>query len=223
MKKLMFTVGMYATMFLDPIAGNATQTPPPAPPLESEKLTELKAKLVEQDAKCQEAKTFDERMKLMGEIMATQNAIVSEEAAIKKANVEALKKAAADKKVAMVTDFEAAVLADAAIQSDKKATDEAKAESTAKLTALRDNLKNEVLGSVKIAPAVGGAAVGGGSKGETGKAIIALHEANLAAGKTPTESKKLIGETINPKTGQVYARGTIGAEVLAWEKLNGAK
>jgi hypothetical protein len=213
---------MYAMFFLDPIAGNANQTPP-APPLESEKLTELKNKLVEQDAVLVAAKTFDERMKAMGDLMKTQADISTEEAAIKKANVEALKKAAADKKVAMVTDFEAAVLADAAIQSDKKSTDEAKAESAAKLTGLRDALKNEVLGNVKIAPAVGATVNAGGSKGETGKAIIALHEENLAAGMTPTESKKKIGETINPKTGSVYARGTIGAEVLAWEKSNGAK
>lgn len=197
----------------------AAVTLPSAPPLESEKLTELNAKIVAKDAELTAATDFDSRMKVMGDMMAIQEQIKTEEASIKKANVEAAKKAAADKKVALVTDFEAAVLADAKVQGSKTATADEKTASTDGLTVLRDALKNEILGSVKVAPTTGNATSNGGGKGETGKAIIALHEANLAAGKTPTESKKLIGETINPKTNAVYARGTIGAEVLAWEKL----
>ena len=186
----------------------------PAPPLESEKLTELKAKLVAQDKELTAATDFDARMKVMGEMMATQGAIATEEAAIKKANVAAAIKAQQDKKVALITNFEAAVLADAKVQAGKGTADE-KAASADGLTVLRDELKNEVLGSVKAAPATGGTSSANGGKGETGKKIIAAYLAGIASGLDSTAAKKaIIADPYDNVT--TFSRGTVGAEVKAY-------
>lgn len=213
MKKLMFTVGMLMYTAIEGAAGgNSEGAKQSAPPLESEKLTELNAKLLKQDEFLTAAKTFDERMKAMGEMMATQEAIKTEEASIKKANVAAAIKAANDKKTAMVDNFAAAVLADAKVQAGKGTADE-KAASTAELTKLSDELKNAVLGSVKAAPTTTGAATGG--KGETGKKIIAAYLAGIASGLDSTAAKKaIIADPYDNVT--TFSRGTVGAEVKAY-------
>ena len=213
MKSLLIGMAMF---FLSPDAANAAQNLPPAPELTSEKLTELKLAQIAKDAEITAEKDFEKRLELTKQQFKIGNDIAAEIAAIQKANIAAKLKEAQDAKLAVVTNFEAAVLADAKVQAGKGTADE-KAASADGLTALRTELQNMVLGTVAKpagAPKAEGAATG--TKGAKSAEIVALHVANLAAGMTPTESKKAIEAA-------GHSRGTTGAVVLAWEKEQGLK
>lgn len=212
MKRLLFTIGW---LMLSPDAANAAQSLPAAPPLTSEKLTGLIADQKAAVEKMDAEKDFDKKLELNMELFKIGEAIKTEKAAIQKANVAAAVKEAQDKKLAFVINFEAAVLADAKVQAGKGTADEKTASSDA-LTAQRTELQNIVLGTTKIATVAKVSNSAAGTKGAKGAEIIALHTANLAAGMTPTESKKAIVDG-------GHSRGTTGAVVLAWEKEQGAK
>ena len=188
----------------------------PAPPLTSEKLTALKSEQIAKDAEIMAEKDFDKRLEMSKQMFKITNDIAAEIAAIQKANIAAKLKEAQDAKLAVVTNFEAAVLADAKVQAGKGTTDE-KAASADSLTKLRTELQNMVLGTVaKVAGADKTAGAATGTKGAKSAEIVALHVANLAAGMTATESKKAIEAA-------GHSRGTTGAVVLAWEKEQGIK
>jgi len=198
---------------LQRMAETSTAAAITAAPLTSDKLTELKTKQVANMSALDAEKDFDKKLELMKDGFKISQDIAAEVSAIQKANVAAKLKEANDKKLAFVTNFEAAVLADSAI----KAGAAGKQESTDKLAVLRTELQNMVLGTVaKSATVAGEVKSGAGTKGAKSAEIVALHVANLASGMTPTESKKAIEAA-------GHSRGTTGAVVLAWEKETGLK
>ena len=175
----------------------------PAPVAEptSPKLTELRAngeKLANAWQKTKYGtKEFNDAKLAM---LQNEKEISAELAAI--AKVEAEKKLAVlrSEKVAFITTFEAAVLADA-----KKSTDETKAAKQ----AAYDALVNLVLpaAAVKTAKIAG---EGGGTKGAVSSEIEAAIIAEMRAGKTATEAVKAL-QTNAYNNGQGYSRGTTGA------------
>lgn len=136
-----------------------------------------------------------------------------------KAEIASLRKIEADAKiaeqrnarVALVDNYDAAVLALTNAKKDDKpaAQDE--------VNTAREVIVNELLARYATSkPATGGTATTSGTKGATSKAIVELYIANKAGGMNDTENKKAIEAA-------GYSRGTTGAAVLAYQKEIGEK
>lgn len=213
MKRIMF--------FLSADAQNVTGTTAatkPEPVYESQKLTELQNELAENFAKTSGLKVGEKAWSdAMLLVYKTQKLIDAEIAAIKKSMADAALAEQRNKRIALVTDFETAAIANAILQADKKASEDDKKASNDKLAALRETLQNEVLGSLRVQtvkPSTDKPA--GQAKGATTERIRAAFIANRNAGMNDTENVKAIiasGES----------RGTTGAVVLAYQREIGEK
>jgi len=185
----------------------------------SELLTELNGKLSAQKVELRATETDADFDKISDVIAGTKSAIKAEIANI--ANLAKVAKIAEARQLraGIVTNFEAAVLADAAIQSGKGNL-EGKLASSENLAGLREALVNEMLAKhpASTTTTTGGTAAAG-EKGATGKRILTAIESGLAAGQAWTDIKA--GLESGTITGQPESRGTVGAVYTKYKKDNG--
>ncbi len=168
-------------------------------------------------AEVQKATDMKAALALNTELFKLQQDEKSEIAAIAKAEKDAELEVKRNERAKLVTDFEAAAIADATLQASK-ASKEDKEKSKDALTAQRDALTNELLGRLAASSpsktATGNTATG--TKGAIAADIRSAFVANRAAGMTDTANIKAIIES-------GFSRGTTGAVVLAYQREIGEK
>lgn len=183
----------------------------------SEKLTEIraakKAKLAEMKAEMDEDKAFELNTQLF-KLGADERAEI---ASLKAAELNAENEAKRALKVKQLSDLVTMGADNAALQADKKATDEAKAASKLAYDAAFDAIANQLLGSVAKAPlshkSVDGKTEGGAQKEQ----IVEWYKAHRAAGKDHTAALKSVTEENS------VARGSAWGPVDAYRKSIGEK
>lgn len=192
-------------------------TPVQAPKVyTSEKLNELSAKRAELLAAIRNEQDEDKAFELNQELFGIGQQIKAENARLKAEDLKAEIEAKRAAKIAELTKLVELGIVNDKVAADKKATEEDKAAAKLAYDTQFDVIANQILGSVPKAPTAAKASGGGASKSGTSAEIVEKHQANLAAGMSSTDSKKSLVEA-------GYARGTVGAAVLAWERANGAK
>jgi hypothetical protein len=214
MKKTMFK--MYNA---DAQGATGTTSTPVIPTVKptSPALVELEAKLKTAMSAIGIEPDSDKQQLLMLEAMAVRTEVKNEIARI---NKEAIDKVNAEKinlRISLADALRDTSASYALLNADKKSTEADRNAALDALNAAYDAVKTELLARYATSkPATAKTEGSTSTKGSTGAAIIALHEVNLASGMTPAESKKAIESS-------GHARGTTGAVVLAWEKLQGIK
>lgn len=184
------------------------ETPAPAPEPTSEKLTEIRAKIDAALNTDQSKFTRDEKLKLNMQIFELGQDEKTEIANIKKLANEAKAQEARNAKIAMIDNLIAAHDANmAAVKNNKLSLDEKNAFNDT-FHKLREDVVNAVLGSKPASAAATGTT---GTRGETGKKIVARYLELKAEGVNITEAKKRI-------EGEGFARGTVGAEILKYQR-----
>lgn len=187
----------------------------------SDKLTELKAAKKAAWDKFRQIEDVDSK-----EYSDAQTELLKINSDIKAevANIIALKNAAelAEKRnarVALIDNYDAAVIALSTVNADKKASDADKATAADNVAKAREIIVNELLAkfagssTAKLTVQTDKPA---GTKGATSAAIREAFIANRAAGMTDTENVKAI-------IASGHSRGTTGAVVLAYQREIGEK
>lgn len=183
-------------------------TPAPAPEPTSEKLTDIRAKIDAALNTDQSKFTRDQKLAINMQIFELGQDEKTEIANIKKAENEAKIQEARNAKIKMIDDLLAAHDANNAAIKSKMTIDEKNAVNDT-FHKLRENVVNAVLGSKPTSAASGAATTG--TRGETGKKIVARYLELKAEGVNITEAKKRI-------EAEGFARGTVGAEILKYQR-----
>lgn len=184
----------------------APATPAPAPT--SEKLTDIRAKIDAALNTDQSKFTRDQKLAINMQIFELGQDEKTEIANIKKAENEAKIQEARNAKIKMIDDLLAAHDANNAAIKSKMTIDEKNSVNDT-FHKLRENVVNAVLGSKPTSAAVGAGTTG--TRGETGKKIVARYLELKAEGFYITEAKKRI-------EAEGFARGTVGAEILKYQR-----
>lgn len=194
-------------------------TPVQAPKVyTSEKLNELSAKRAELLAAIRNEQDEDKAFELNQELFGIGQQIKAENARLKAEDLKAEIEAKRAAKIAELTKLVELGIANDKVAADKKATEEDKAAAKLAYDTQFDVIANQILGSVPKAPTAAKVAGSGGgtAKAGTSAEIVEKHQANMAAGMSATDSKKALVEA-------GFARGTVGAAILAWERASGQK
>jgi len=186
----------------------------------SEKLTEIQAAIVSKKAELKQAYINDDdaATETLGlELFALKQSEKAELSAINKAEIAAKIEAERNKRKAIATDFEAAILANAILQADKKADETAKAESESNLATMREALINELLSGKAATPkaVTSGNAESGKSSAKAGE-IVEMYKSEIAAGKNHTEAMQSV-------IAAGVKRGTAWKPIDDYRKANGLK
>lgn len=184
----------------------------------SEKLTELTGKRAELLTAIRNEQDEDKAFELNQELFGIGQQIKAENARLKAEDMKAEIEAKRAAKVAELSKLVELGIANDKVAADKKATDEDKAAAKLAYDTQFDVIANQILGSVPKAPTAAKVAGGGGgtAKAGTSTEIVEKHQANIAAGMSATDSKKALVDA-------GFARGTVGAAILAWERASGQK
>lgn len=196
--------------------GNATvATPPPAKVYSSDKLTELKNAKKEAWEKFQKQE-FDTPAwhEAQLDVYKIGKQIDGEIALLKKAELDAEIAEKRNVRIALVDNYDTAVLALSGLP--KNATQEAKDAATTAVKAAREIIVNELLAryaTSKPATATNGTPTNAtaGGRGATGEEIKSKLLAYIAAGKTNTDAVKSV-------IAEGFSRGTTGAVMTAMKK-----
>lgn len=177
-----------------------------APAPTSEKLTQLNADADRIWAELgTHPRTSPEAAELRNQMIKNEGDIKAEIAAIKKTENDAkiAEKRAAE--LSVLNSYTDAVLSNAAVQADKKASIEDKNASSDSLAAIHETLVNKLLGKVSAPRTSAPSDKPAGTRGATGSAIKEMLLAKLAAGGvTVTQALK---DTIAEGN---FSRGTAG-------------
>lgn len=188
----------------------------------SAKLTELQTLLSTQGESLKTLPVMSKEWNdAMLEIYKTNKLIDAEIAGIKRAENEAKIAELRNNRIAFVTNYKAAVIADFLVQNDKKADEAAKLASGENLLKLEEGLKTELLKTVPGSTPAKTAAAGdkpAGEKGATAKRIRGYFDEIRAGNPSATQT-----EIVKDIIARGESRGTTGAVVLAYMQELGEK
>lgn len=185
--------------------GNTAVKPEPT----SDKLTALQSELKVKKSALRAIEDMDspEYEAALAEIFKTNSAIKAEVANLKAEERKAEIAEANNKRIALFDDAVTAIIANNALQADKKASQADKDAAAADAAAKREAVVNALLGSTPKPAAV--KAEGGESKSADRQAIVAL----FLSGKTHKQIEEEDG----------YARSTVWHAINDYKKANGLK
>lgn len=176
---------------------------------ENQKTAELRQKLADLFLSIQKMQPgTPEANNAMLEGFKIQKEIEAEQNAMKRAEGEAKIQELRNQRIGLATAYKDAVLAN----TGKGKNDETQAAEDAAYEALVNELLSKY--AAKTTAPVGDKPAG--TKGETSKKILERYQFHLSTGLDSTAAKKAVID-------EGYARGTVGAVVLAWEKETGVK
>lgn len=207
MKRLMFTMGMMVMRAADAVADATGGAPTPVKPTEkvysSEKLTKIRAdktaKLAEIRAELDEDKAFELNTQLFDLKNAERTEIAGLKAAENAAEIEAKRSA----KIAELSTLVSLGVTLAAVNADKKATDEDKASAKLAFDTAFDGISNQLFGAVP--KAAGTPKAGGGTKSGAQKAdIVEWYKAHRAAGMDHTAALKAVSDVNGVARGSAW-------------------